>query len=899
MELKKALIAPSKKINNENKESEIKESIIGKPSIGGKIFNPNTKLESENNKININSNNDVQNTTDLDRYNDLNINYTTKDKKDRNKSTIIDNKIIKNLNLSAFENNSSNKNKRRNSKNISEGIRNMLKILKLDEENNEDNKINKDELKNVKQKIVSNNFKNKNEKRTSDININSIDKKENIKNNIMCVENNFNFGIKKNINNNCNINNNEENKKIEKEQTILNESINKNNNINRNDFEISNVNNVELINKKEYNPEIFEVGKIKDIYYKPNNLNKSNLEKKLYITNENKINIIQNYNKIKQNSPLIIENNNFELKDDNKNINYIEFNSNLNINSEINFSIVDNDITKDMHNSELNNNNSKEKYINNLISNEVNLDMLNNLNENNNNNINNSNKKDLCEIKNINNFSFNKCFIKDNNYDTDINKIQNFIIQKEDNIILTKNNNDNENFFTITNNNFKYEISENNIIHNKKIDINNSNTEKQEKIPENKNISYNQSEKILTNKNSNQIKIKKIRPQNPKNDIEKELLNGSYLKDYNQYQIYNSKIKNNHLNKKKLRNSCINNNLNITKKIIKDTNISYNKVNSSKNKSLCKIKDYIEYKNTSEGKYKNTLNLNIYDRNSKLKKYSIYGIIGKIYNSNNDENTKEYNTSRYDLNSYKNGNININEYQHKNKEFLSKNKISCKNLINISDLYQSNNNTENNKDIYGNNTKPYDIKSTSDESNNNNNICINHKKIKKNNIVSCKNSCDKKKKLKRSSSIKENINFNNIKKSKLFKEQNDNYKNINNNNESNNLKNKKQNLEKIKNDIKVKLISNIDENKNSEINEYDGPIDIKYISLKNYEQTMKDLIKKIKMLKYKYTIIDFNLFKCTRGIKTIFIEIVKLKKGFYYYLITNDKKNLRHKKNKL
>ena len=335
--------------------------------------------------------------------------------------------------------------------------------------------------------------------------------------------------------------------------------------------------------------------------------------------------------------------------------------------------------------------------------------------------------------------------------------------------------------------------------------------------------------------------------------------------------------------------------MNITKEIIKDNdNISYNKINSTKNKSLHKKKNYIEYKNTSEDKYKNTLNLNIYDRNIKLKKYSIYGIIGKIYDSNNSENTKECNTSRYDLNNYKNENI--NEYQHNNKKYLYKNKISGKNLINISDLYQSNNNTENSIDIYCNNIKPYDIKSTSDESNNN--ICITHKNIPNNRINNNKNSCDKKKKTKSSSSIKENINNYNLKKSKIFKEKNDDYKSINNI-ESNNLKNKKENLEKLKNDIKLKLISNIDENKNSEINEYNGPIDIKYISLKNYEQTMKDLIKKIKMLKYKYTIIDFNLFKCTRGIKTIFIEIVKLKKGFYYYLITNDKKNLRYKKNKL
>ena len=64
-----------------------------------------------------------------------------------------------------------------------------------------------------------------------------------------------------------------------------------------------------------------------------------------------------------------------------------------------------------------------------------------------------------------------------------------------------------------------------------------------------------------------------------------------------------------------MRNSCINNNLNIAKEIIKDTDSSWSKVNTTKNKSLYKIKNYIEYKNTSDkGKYKNTLNLSIYDR---------------------------------------------------------------------------------------------------------------------------------------------------------------------------------------------------------------------------------------------------------------------------------------------
>ena len=139
MELKNESLTSSKIINDNSKDSEIKENITEKSSSNG----PKTKSETDNIKINNNLINNIENNTNLDLYDDSNINYTTNNKKDRRGSMIIDNKIIKNLNSSAFTNNTANK--RRNSKNISEGIRNMLKILKLDGEKNEDNNINKDE----------------------------------------------------------------------------------------------------------------------------------------------------------------------------------------------------------------------------------------------------------------------------------------------------------------------------------------------------------------------------------------------------------------------------------------------------------------------------------------------------------------------------------------------------------------------------------------------------------------------------------------------------------------------------------------------------------------------------------------------------------------------------------
>ena len=191
--------------------------------------------------------------------------------------------------------------------------------------------------------------------------------------------------------------------------------------------------------------------------------------------------------------------------------------------------------------------------------------------------------------------------------------------------------------------------------------------------------------------------------------------------------------------------------------------------------------------------------------------------------------------------------------------------------------------------------KSYDIKSTSDESNIiniNNNKYINNENDKK-------KISHIKKKIKRSSSIKEYINNYNINKNNTIL--NNNKTNFNNSNDnlrnSKRLINKKRSVQNIKNEIKMKLLNNGNDVSNTMISDYSGPIDIKYISLKNYEMTIKDLIKRIKLLKYKYVVIDFNLYKCIRGTKIMYIEVVKIKNNLYYYLITRDKKNLKHKKN--
>ena len=66
---------------------------------------------------------------------------------------------------------------------------------------------------------------------------------------------------------------------------------------------------------------------------------------------------------------------------------------------------------------------------------------------------------------------------------------------------------------------------------------------------------------------------------------------------------------------------------------------------------------------------------------------------------------------------------------------------------------------------------------------------------------------------------------------------------------------------------------------------YNGPINVRWIMCKNYDESINNLIDKIKISGYKYNRIKDNLFKCTKGNKSFDIEIVKIKGNLLYYLI--------------
>ena len=134
---------------------------------------------------------------------------------------------------------------------------------------------------------------------------------------------------------------------------------------------------------------------------------------------------------------------------------------------------------------------------------------------------------------------------------------------------------------------------------------------------------------------------------------------------------------------------------------------------------------------------------------------------------------------------------------------------------------------------------------------------------------------------------KENLlNGNNIENNKKNNNKNSLYNTRNTHSHTNNFSNMTSNnlyLEELKNKLKEKLISVY--GLKTEFNLYNGPINIRCITCKNYDESINNLIDKIKISGYKYNRIKDNLFKCTKGNKSFDIEIVKIKGNVLYYLI--------------
>ena len=393
----------------DQKEQNMKEFINESPLENNKIIiqvNNESYIDKNKNDITFNNINEYSNSN---CYISPNLNYTSNTKKSINNSITVDNKIIKNLNEQNFSCNTAIKNPKKGSKNISNGIRKMLKILKLDDEDKENISEN---IKNLNYnrinslKIISN----KNINENCDLNINN---NNNSKDNNYNDNNNKNIDLKNYININYNKSNDmddDSQNKIKKFEIELN--INQSNNSDKKSIqclEYQNSNNIEINNINNNFQKNIEIREIKDInYIKNTNIDDvKDIKTKFSITKETNINFYEN-NIINKNIELLIEKNNFEINE-----NEIKYkNDNINNYKKIKLQICS-QFSDSIGN--INNNNNSKIHMNRYYINNLKYEKI----------------KD-CDII----LNSQKININDNIYDNLRNKIKDFKNKNENNIFI-------------------------------------------------------------------------------------------------------------------------------------------------------------------------------------------------------------------------------------------------------------------------------------------------------------------------------------------------------------------------------------------------------------------------------------------------------------------------------
>ena len=111
----------------------------------------------------------------------------------------------------------------------------------------------------------------------------------------------------------------------------------------------------------------------------------------------------------------------------------------------------------------------------------------------------------------------------------------------------------------------------------------------------------------------------------------------------------------------------------------------------------------------------------------------------------------------------------------------------------------------------------------------------------------------------------------------------------------NNINNSKEYMVKVKKNLRERLISVSSDLSEEKVQIFNGNvIDLKYISLKNYEQTVNILINELKRKGVKFKKIDYNSYKCTKGIREFYVDIVKIPKNIFYYRCYNKKKQINN-----
>ena len=294
-------------------------------------------------------------------------------------------------------------------------------------------------------------------------------------------------------------------------------------------------------------------------------------------------------------------------------------------------------------------------------------------------------------------------------------------------------------------------------------------------------------------------------------------------------------------------------------------------------------------------------------------------------NSNSNSNNKSKSENKSDINSESNTNTNNNNYNDNiNRTNITNNNHESKNTdsnydnnsINTNSYYNNNETNKKNISIANNNKKGNTKNRTLFIKNR---IIQNHKNnLKKINTTSDNNSSFISNKNKKNdilnnvdnfnfvnneyNSIKYQMNKNNKIVSKIFSPRNDAGKMNTTETELSseeqtqyNFNNSKDHLVKAKKGLRDRLISVSSDLSEERVQSFNGNvIDLKYISLKNYEQTVKVLKNELKRRGVKFKRIDYNSYKCQKGIREFFVDIVKIPKNIFYYRFYNKRKQINN-----
>ena len=278
----------------------------------------------------------------------------------------------------------------------------------------------------------------------------------------------------------------------------------------------------------------------------------------------------------------------------------------------------------------------------------------------------------------------------------------------------------------------------------------------------------------------------------------------------------------------------------------------------------------------------------------------------KIDSDNDNSNNSDNNSSNSNDN-----NMSDSESERYKSKFKKKNNLTdlIKNKMLNNIKYKSNKMSksesisENNSSIYNKseniNNKIENIKINNDDDNNdndnnNNNDILNE--VDNFNFINNEYSRIKYEMNKNKNNSKSNLNSKIFSPSSITGKQNETETELSSGEQKQkNFSNSKNSLLKVKNNLRERLISVSSDLSEEKVETFSGNvIDIKYISLKNYEQTVNILISELHRKGVKFKKIDYNSYKCTKGIRQFYVDIVKIPKNIFYYRFYSKRKQINN-----